>query len=408
MTQLEEKKRLLQELKSAKPKSRRDQLKQKKEIQYLAAEIANLEQFQKLQIPEHTLNHLFNWDSICSDNLTSAQELGQDFPSQQPKSEDLNSLDSTRQTSGVEKFSESAIPTQQYGEMLKMPQLENTTQTLSQPLLHANPSQFKGSDKEQMTKETVSQQYSERSPSINQDISVLKMYPDSLPQDYDPEKTDSIWLQCLDSLPPAGTIRNGSLSAQDTLGQPSLEKDYCWLDSPGGLSSGKSRPPGQSRLESKLRKYGLLQKGEVINPAFLERGLGLPPNYLDPSERRTAAQLLEDKERQLEIVSILEWQPLPSNESSISKVLGVTNNNDITPSTQKRRKKGEGTGRLFSKILIKPSGKKYEQWWYQWEAGGKKRTKYVPKKVLGVIHELEIKKTPVEKILKVLGVSGMA
>ena len=72
-----------------------------------------------------------------------------------------------------------------------------------------------------------------------------------------------------------------------------------------------------------------------------------------------------------------------------------------------RRAKGEGTGFLFSKPVTK-NGKKYDQWWYQWQVkqGGKwiKHTKYIPKKLLGEISRLEKQKVPVREILEVLGV----
>lgn len=120
------------------------------------------------------------------------------------------------------------------------------------------------------------------------------------------------------SFPPAGTMRTGLLSEAATLALPSLEKEYCWLPSPGALSfSGKGRPPGQTKQEGGLKDLGLLQKGEVLNPDILCEWYGLPPNWLDPSESRAAMELLENNERQQEICLTPELQRSPCVESSI-------------------------------------------------------------------------------------------
>jgi hypothetical protein len=97
---------------------------------------------------------------------------------------------------------------------------------------------------------------------------------------------------------------------QDTLQPPFLDNDYFWLESPGALSStGNGRPPGQTKLETQLKKLGLLHKGEVLNPVILSEWYDIPPSWLDPWESRPGIALLESKDRQQEIFLIPESPP---------------------------------------------------------------------------------------------------
>ncbi len=99
--------------------------------------------------------------------------------------------------------------------------------------------------------------------------------------------------------------------------------------------------------------------------------------------------------------------------SKVSKILEEkdkcsSNSSDlfISPS-KKRRPKGDGTGLLFEKPVTR-NGKQYSQWWYQWHIKQRgewiKRTKYVPKKLVGNIKRLEQQKAPVREILALLRV----
>ncbi|AFZ27239.1 hypothetical protein Cylst_5203 [Cylindrospermum stagnale PCC 7417] len=61
----------------------------------------------------------------------------------------------------------------------------------------------------------------------------------------------------------------------------------------------------------------MLQKGEVLNPVILSGWYSLPETWCDPSESRAATELLESRDKHLEIFSIQESQPSPLPESSI-------------------------------------------------------------------------------------------
>lgn len=262
-------------------------------------------------------------------NLTSAQELVQDFASQDCNTV-LNSSEPQRLTNTAQASSNCDIPAYTTTETCKISQdLLNKdlgticTQeelTLLQPLLPAPHSPQKANGLEAQTSVIVSPPSSKPLENYNQGLQPLKMSQDLSPapitQDSPQAHISEAWSIPLTS---SGTMRNGLLSEAATLPVPSLEKDYCWLRSPGALSlSGTGRPPGQTKQEAELKKLGLINKGEVLNPAILCQWYEIPETWLDPLECRAATELLESSEQQQEIFSILELQRSPLTELSIS------------------------------------------------------------------------------------------
>ncbi len=79
---------------------------------------------------------------------------------------------------------------------------------------------------------------------------------------------------------------------------------------------------------------------------------------------------------------------------------------NFSPSTksqnQTRRRKGEGRGSIHWRTVIR-NGKEYQQAYYHYKLNGKKRTKYIPQKLLGLIQEAESHKLPIADILNLLG-----
>ena len=130
------------------------------------------------------------------------------------------------------------------------------------------------------------------------------------------------------------------------------------------------------------------EKGEVLNPVSSQRGLDLPPTDPDPLKSQTATQLLENKEKRSGTPSSPKLQCQHYGESSTLK--------------RPRRKRGEGTGHLFKKPITR-KGKTYDQWWYQWVEDGRRRCRYIPKKLLGVVQNLESVKAPLNEILEAIG-----
>lgn len=80
---------------------------------------------------------------------------------------------------------------------------------------------------------------------------------------------------------------------------------------------------------------------------------------------------------------------------------------EIPPSkdnpSKKRRNWGEGNGTIHWRTIT-TGGKDYPQAYYHWQEQGRKKTKYIPKHLLGDIQEAEFKKRPIREILTLLGV----
>ena len=80
---------------------------------------------------------------------------------------------------------------------------------------------------------------------------------------------------------------------------------------------------------------------------------------------------------------------------------------EISPSkdnpSKKRRNWGEGNGTIYWRTITR-GGKDYPQAYYHWQEKGSKKTKYIPKQILGDIQEAEFKKRPIREILALLGV----
>ena len=67
-----------------------------------------------------------------------------------------------------------------------------------------------------------------------------------------------------------------------------------------------------------------------------------------------------------------------------------------------RRKKGQGNGTIYYRTVTK-NDKQYTDAYFHYTENGKKRTKYIPKKLLDKVQEAESLKLPVSDILILLG-----
>ncbi|WP_243458312.1 hypothetical protein [Nostoc sp. UIC 10630] len=267
----------------------------------------------------------------CQDlhNLTSAQELVQDSASLGCNS-DLTLLEPQRLTNTAQASSNCDTQAYTTTETCEISQdLQNRDLDIIctpiesiylQPPLPALHSPQKGNGLEVQTSVIASPPSSKPSENYSPNSQPLKTSQDSLPapitQDNQQAHISEAWSEPLTS---SGTMRNGLLSEAAILPAPTLESEYCWLRSPGALSStGKGRPPGQTKQEAELKRLGLLNSCEVLNPAILCQWYEIPETWLDPLESRAATELLEECGRQQEIFSILESQRSPLTESSTS------------------------------------------------------------------------------------------
>lgn len=187
------------------------------------------------------------------------------------------------------------------------------TQTPLRPAHRANPSQSRVKGSARTTNGTVSRQSSKPSGRYSRTSSPSRTCPEFSPAPTDQEADGLISDTFYHASTRAGTIRSGLLSGQDTLERPFLESGYFWLESPSALShSGKGRPPGSTKLETQLKSLELLQKGECLNPDWLEQHYRLPVGWTSPLESRTATELLAEGEKLWAMPLI---QESPSSES---------------------------------------------------------------------------------------------
>jgi hypothetical protein len=97
----------------------------------------------------------------------------------------------------------------------------------------------------------------------------------------------------------------------------------------------------------------------------------------------------------------IEIPPSKDNPSKNFEQIKITPSKD-NPS-KKRRNWGEGNGTIHWRTITR-GGKDYPQAYYHWQEKGRKKTKYIPKQILGDIQEAEFKKRPIREILTLLGV----
>ena len=123
------------------------------------------------------------------------------------------------------------------------------------------------------------------------------------------------------------------------------------------------------------------------------------------------------KSIQLELFNPSQYQV--QNLSSEGKIDTSKFNFSLTPDSSRtsidadtyfkrkksRRAKGQGTGHLFCKPCYRNTffgTKRHEQWWYQWEENGVRKSRYVKKRLLELVKLLEKNKRPVSKIVEIL------
>jgi hypothetical protein len=334
-------------------------------------------------------------------------------------------------------------------------------QTSSQ-LRHPAPhSRLKEKDWEVKTLETVSPQFYELSEEANPNFSVSKTCLDCYQPLLIPETNPAhISNRCSKSFGQVGTMRNGLLSEHNSLGLSGEVKGSYSLPRPGALSksSPACRPPGNTKSEAQAKKLGIIQKNEVFNPEWLEQQFGLPIGWTSPQELRAATELIVPVAPPSEISSTPELPRSHSSESCTSIPLVATakesdeetgdhesiektcvknqsSRNTETPgelideephnqsaskekhefledtnysSRKNRRNRGEGSGCIYYRTVIK-KGKEYRETYYQYELWSDgyvvvKSTKYIPKRLLSQVQQLDADKAPVSEILEVLGV----
>ena len=102
-------------------------------------------------------------------------------------------------------------------------------------------------------------------------------------------------------------------------------------------------------------------------------------------------------------INVSKLYVYPEFSKSVGQI-DISPSKNLSPSnkSQKRRRKGTGSGSIYYRIVNR-SGKEYHQAYYHYKLNGKKGTKYIPQRLLGLIKEAEITKLPVVEVLQLLG-----
>lgn len=143
-----------------------------------------------------------------------------------------------------------------------------------------------------------------------------------------------------------------------------------------------------NRVGESGSKYSTSKKTDSSNGAVHTPSESSKDEIPESSDCSTEEQLLGDIEENL---------------SNLDKQQFVKSKNATTYNT--KRKWGEGNGYIEWRTITK-KGKEYNQAYYHWKENGNKYSKYIPKKLLGVIEEADKQKLPVKEILCLLGVAS--
>lgn len=165
-----------------------------------------------------------------------------------------------------------------------------------------------------------------------------------------------------------------------------------------------------SRKPSRMREFDIAMRERKQHLQYLKQRISLLGDKELEISPSTKANVLGDKPESESPSTDPEPDVLGDRFEEISPspdpdVLGDSDD-PISPS-KKRRRKGDGSGSIHRKTITR-GDKEYPQAWYHyeiWEKGDRlaKKTKYIPKRLVAKIQELEEKKAPVKEILKVLG-----
>ncbi len=151
-----------------------------------------------------------------------------------------------------------------------------------------------------------------------------------LPPDTQPQEIDLALYPMLSGvLPASATFVNGSLLAQKPLERPISENgSYLLLPTPMAHSRAKTstRPPGQDKLEQKLRELGVVPPGEITTPEFRNWMMGISsPDTIEVDggeiiyPQSKSAQPLEVSQCAESKSSLSETLALPSKERSLGR-----------------------------------------------------------------------------------------
>jgi len=195
------------------------------------------------------------------------------------------------------------------------------------------------------------------------------------------------------------------------------------------LSLKSDRIPTSNNSPSKTRRCKGEGNGSIHWRTINRNGKDYPQAYFhwkDKGKKRTKyirshllERVQEAEEQKRPVVEILQLlgvvqssdreavlgdkQNSPSNEKLVAENVSSSKN-----SPSKRRDKGDGSGYIYWRTITK-NGKDYQQAYYHyeiWSDGDRiiKSSKYIPKRLLDRVQELDAQKVSIIRILELLGV----
>lgn len=222
---------------------------------------------------------------LCSNASTS---LAESEPHQSPQEilEGLKPSSTSNGIASVNPFCEKTSPPSQSTPTLPPltpPPITPSICSSSRPL--APPLAPQDEEMAASTIETCSPNVCESLTNVNLDSSLSKMFPACCDAPTAQEEKSEVTLNgSQGSYNIEVTQETSAFLAVPNLDCHTSADDCLLLPTPTGLSSLFSRPPGQMKLESHLRKLGLLVRGEVVNPQFLEMMMKVDLDYTSLSK----------------------------------------------------------------------------------------------------------------------------
>jgi hypothetical protein len=265
-------------------------------------------------------------------------------------------------------------------------------------------------------------------------------------EDFELFLVDSLWQD---------TVLRLKQSRQQSLGRVIKDSDCLSFPTLTSNENSTSRPAGQTKCEKWFKDKGLIPNGSQLSAQAIASLMNFPTDWFSPLSPVKPQEELEPDILQEE-VSHQDKQRSHSVESSISipclvkqpkqpevkgvikkdegdrflvdvsdktisvsklfvypdfsKTVGQIEKNprkNLTPSKNnprknRRRKNGQGNGYIYYRTVTK-NARQYQEAYYHYVENGKKRTKYIPRKLLDRVSEAESRSLPVADILILLG-----
>ena len=273
--------------------------------------------------------------------------------------------------------------------------------------------------------------------------------PDSLSPSSLLELSDADFEQYLEDSEWSAILQNLQSLERQSWERVTLDPDCLSFPTlTSGDRSLHSRPAGQTKCEKWFKDNGLIPPGYQLNAQSMALMMGFPEDWFDclsPPITQDGSELDISQAEQLPLPKLQS----PLEESSTSTVSSSENilrvmkepdrstTNPVTVSNpsehlgerralltveddqdnprvtvsnciKTKRSRGFGTGRIQWRTFTSSSGKEYKQPWYDWQVneGGKTKTKtkYIPKRLLALVQAKEAASSPVQEVLRVLGV----